>query len=320
MGNDKEVLAFIKYKGKLVEDGYLDARKSGEVLVGLDELVRYFVYQESPYIEGFEFEIPVRIRKGSWETIIPDNIDTILLGLGAWLVAQYGGSALKEIAKNDFQDVSFKKIFKKAFKSIVSVIKLAKHLGTLAKKKFENIKFSENNELVKITNAAGKELWVPIEVIDLYSNCPETIFSKLTKIIEEERELVVGIYEDNIVEEETITNKYKCIFVKPDNEDDELVLPELKHGEYVEIQGRTTRGNEKSNTIGFFYRDHVITCYPRDGNIKKYKLNLFNDCLLKGIVSRLDKAGNINEKRPRIEIIRLENIESENKIKPLFDD
>jgi len=35
--DNEAILAFIKYEGNLVEDGYLDARKSGEALVGIDE-------------------------------------------------------------------------------------------------------------------------------------------------------------------------------------------------------------------------------------------------------------------------------------------
>ena len=35
---ENTVFAQIKYEGKLVEDGFLDARKSGEILIGIDEL------------------------------------------------------------------------------------------------------------------------------------------------------------------------------------------------------------------------------------------------------------------------------------------
>lgn len=317
MEDNEAILAFIKYEGNLVEDGYLDARKSGEALVGIDELIRYFVYQENPQIKDFEFEIPVRVRKGSWETIFPENIDKVALGaFSLWMAGKYVGSALEEVAKNDFKDVSFKEIFKKAFKGIVNVIKLSKHLGTLARKKFDNVQFSQNNELVKITNDNGEELWIPVEVLELYSNCPQTVFNKLTKIVEEERELVVGIYENNIVVEETITNRHKYIFTKTE-EDDEIVLPELRHGEYIEIDGHITRGNEKSNTIGFLFQGHIITCYPDNGNIKQHKSKLFSNCLLKGYVDRLDKEGNINEKRPRIRFIDIVNLEKPNA--ELFD-
>jgi hypothetical protein len=317
MEESDEILAFIKYKGKLVENGYLDARKSGEALIGIDELIRYFVYQEYPQIKEFEFEIPVRVRKGSWETIFPENIDKFALGaFGLWMAGKYMGSALEEVAKNDFKDVSFKEIFQKSFQGIVNVIKLSKHLGSLARKKFDNIQFSQNNKLVKITNENGQGLWIPIEVLDLYSNCPQTIFNKLTKIVEEERELIFGLNEDNIIVEETITNKYKYIFTKTE-EDDEIVLPELRHGEYVEIDGHITRGNEKSNTIGFMYQGHIITCYPNTGNIKQHKSKLFSNCLLKGFVDRLDKDGNVKEKRPRIRFNDIVTLEKP--IAELFD-
>lgn len=317
MEESDEILAFIKYKGKLVENGYLDARKSGEALIGIDELIRYFVYQEYPQIKEFEFEIPVRVRKGSWETIFPENIDKFALGaFGLWMAGKYMGSALEEVAKNDFKDVSFKEIFQKSFQGIVNVIKLSKHLGSLARKKFDNIQFSQNNKLVKITNENGQGLWIPIEVLDLYSNCPQTIFNNLTKIVEEERELIFGFNEDNIIVEETITNKYKYIFTKTE-EDDEIVLPELRHGEYVEIDGHITRGNEKSNTIGFMYQGHIITCYPNTGNIKQHKSKLFSNCLLKGFVDRLDKDGNVKEKRPRIRFNDIVTLEKP--IAELFD-
>lgn len=317
MEESDEILAFIKYKGKLVENGYLDARKSGEALIGIDELIRYFVYQEYPQIKEFEFEIPVRVRKGSWETIFPENIDKFALGaFGLWMAGKYMGSALEEVAKNDFKDVSFKEIFQKSFQGIVNVIKLSKHLGSLARKKFDNIQFSQNNKLVKITNENGQGLWIPIEVLDLYSNCPQTIFNNLTKIVEEERELIFGFNEDNIIVEETITNKYKYIFTKTE-EDDEIVLPDLRHGEYVEIDGHITRGNEKSNTIGFMYQGHIITCYPNTGNIKQHKSKLFSNCLLKGFVDRLDKDGNVKEKRPRIRFNDIVTLEKP--IAELFD-
>ena len=308
----EDILAFIKYEGELVKDGYLDARKSGEALVGIDELIRYFIYQESPSIRDFEFEIPVRVRKGSWETIFPENIDLLVkagTAFALWMAGKYVGSALSEMAKNDFKDASLKDVFRKAFKGAINVIKLSKHLGTLAKKKFDNVTFGENNELVKVTNDSGEELWIQVDVLDLYTNCPQSIFNKLTRIVEEKRELVFGIYEENRVIEANITTKHKYIFTKTE-EDDEIVLPELRHGEYVELLGRITRGNEKSNTIGFLYEGHILTCYPEKGNIKQHKSKLFSNCLIKGYVDRLDKDGIIIEKRPRIRFIDATNLEN----------
>ena len=86
---------------------------------------------------------------------------------------------------------------------MLNVIKLAKHVGTLNNKhKFEGLNFKDNNTLVKITNEKGEELWLPIEVLELYSNCPETVFNNLAKIVEEDRELTIGMVDKNLVIEE----------------------------------------------------------------------------------------------------------------------
>ena len=110
---EEKVLAFIKYEGDSVSDGYLDARKSGEALIGIDEVLRHFIIQEEPSLSELEFDLPVRVRKGSWETIIPQNIDSLIFEAGAtWVVAKYVGSALSEMAKNDLKDIGFKSIIK----------------------------------------------------------------------------------------------------------------------------------------------------------------------------------------------------------------
>src|SRR5690606_12412088 len=135
-----DIIAFIKYEGELVKDGFMDVRKSAEVLAGIDELLRYFMYQESPDLKDFDFDIPVRIQKGSWEAIFPENIEGYAVGaFGLWMAGKYIGSALEEIAKNDFKDVSLKDIFKKSFENLVGVVRLAKHFHTLNKKKFDQV-------------------------------------------------------------------------------------------------------------------------------------------------------------------------------------
>lgn len=305
--------AYIKYEGKSVKEGFLDARKSGEALVGIDDLLRYFLTQEDPEIKAYEFEIPVRIRKGSWETIFQEDINGLLIkGLFTWAAANYAKEALGEMAKNDFKGKGFKPLFKKAFKGMLHVIKLAKHVGTLNKQKFEGLNFKDNNTLVKITNEKGEELWLPTEVLELYSNCPETVFNNLAKIIEEDRELTIGMVDKNLVIEEKITTTTKYIFAK-EEETDEIILPELVDGEFVALDGHVTRGNEKSNTIGFLYEGHIITCFPEKGNIKQYKRHMFTNARLKGQVTRVDKDGNINEKRPRIRFTEIISIDKPKK-------
>ena len=43
MTQQAEYIGLIRYRGKSLKKGYLDARKSAEVLIGFDESLRYFI-------------------------------------------------------------------------------------------------------------------------------------------------------------------------------------------------------------------------------------------------------------------------------------
>tara|TARA_B110000902_G_scaffold203289_1_gene231033 strand:+ start:1182 stop:1388 length:207 start_codon:yes stop_codon:yes gene_type:complete len=58
-----EYLAYIKHEGKLVENGYLDARKSAEIILGINKVIRFFLFQENKSSSKLEIEIPIRIKK-----------------------------------------------------------------------------------------------------------------------------------------------------------------------------------------------------------------------------------------------------------------
>lgn len=313
---EEDFLAYFKYSGEAVESGYLDLRKSADALNGIDELFRYFLTQQEPELAKIDFEIPARVRKGSWEALIPENIgDWIQLILGTGLTT-YTVSAVKEMAKTDFKDVGFKTIFKKIIKSIKWCIQLAKHLGTTRKKTFENVQFKEENgiQFIGVMNENGEILFVPKIYLELFAQLPPTIFSKIAKPIESERELSIDFAEDekndaDDTDEATINFENKGIFYQPEDED-EILFPELEHGMYVELDGHVTRGNENSNTIGFQFSGHILTCFPDQGNISKDKNKLFTNCTIKGFVDRQDKKGRYIEKRPRIrylELLPLEN-------------
>jgi len=300
---ENEYIGYLKYQGDLVKDGYLDARKAATALIGFDEVLRYFVYQESPRFKEIDFEIPVKIEKGSWIAFIPDTIQEWLMTGGGIAATTYLTAAAKKLAENDFKEVGIKDLFKKAFRGLFWVIKLSTHLKSLKKSKFEKVKFRNENREVGIQNEEGEILYLPIEYLEFYTNCPDSLFSKISEIIEPEREIEIGLHGQN--EKALISYDNKGIFYSKKEEDEDIVLPELKHGDYVEIEGHITRGNENTNTLGFLYLDHILTCKPREGSITKYKTNLFSNVLIKGFVNRLDKDGLFKEKKPRIEILEL---------------
>ena len=102
-------------------------------------------------------------------------------------------------------------------------------------------------------------------------------------------------------------------------DEDEFILPELIHGQYVELEGYVTKGNENTNNIGFQFSGHIINCKPKEGSIVRYKNQLFLQCLIKGFVDREDKNKNI-KKRPEIIFTDLEYIsKNPSNTKELFD-
>lgn len=314
MQSYENCIGYLKYTGSLVEEGFLDTRKSAKALLGFDEALRFFLIQEFPDFKDHEFEIPVKIQKGSWEALIPDTIEKWLLtGFGV-ASTTYLTTAAKKMAENDFKDCSFIRFFREAIKSIQWFIKIGKHVGNLKKKSFERVKWSDGNNEVGIPNEKNEYLYVPKKYLDLYAKTNSNLLAKLADLIEEEC-LAIGVVENGEKVEERLPYSYKYFFTE---EDPEIIFPELEHGQPVELEGSTTRGNENSNNIGFRYKEHVLTCYPKSGSIVSYKNALFEKCKILGRISREDKNGNITLRRPNIIFHNLIPFNQDNKTLSLF--
>jgi hypothetical protein len=93
--------------------------------------------------------------------------------------------------------------------------------------------------------------------------------------------------------------------------EEDVIFPELVHGDNVILEGEVTRENKTSNSMGFKYQDHILTAYPESGNIIPYKQILFLHCRLYGTVDRIDEHGRIAARRPKLLFSRLEPLETE---------
>ena len=311
-------LAYIKYEGKLVEDGYLDARKSAEILIGIDEIARFFLFQENKDSAKLAIDIPIRVKKGSWIALLPSDLTGwIITAIGAGITT-YGTTSLNTIAKNDFKDITSKDIANKMVKGIKWTIEIIKHIKKKKVKQFPDarIELREGIQTVGISNENGDLLYVPLEYLELYTKVPEKLLDKLTKQIEEERELEIDFSEENKGDKDDtgapakITYSQKSLFYEEQEEED-ILFPELRHGMYVELEGHLTRGNEKTNTLGFEYKGHILTCIPYEGSIRREKQTLFSNCTIKGYVDRLSKDGTFKEKRPIVRYLKIENNDEE---------
>lgn len=310
--------AYIKYEGALVEDGFLDARKAGEALLGIDEALRFFINHEDPDLQKIDYEIPVLVNKGSWETLFLENFDALLLEKAVnRQVGRFFDTDLEKLAGGRFQEFGFKAIFKDAFRGMTWVLKMAKHLGYLTNRKIEHLDFIGDNK-VSLVNDEGKTLHVPAQYLKLFAACPHDLFRKLVVVIEEGRELVVGYNDSKDANYVRIGSDKKFIFI-PNEDENEVLFPDLQHNSYVALEGHISRGNESSNTLGFLYQDHVLTCYPNEGNIKTFKGALFTNVIVKGFVDRLDKkTGELIEKRPRIRFTEISSNEPTDRQLKLF--
>ena len=224
------------------------------------------------------------------------------------------------MAENDVGEVGLRDIFRTSLKAILWAIRIGKHLGSLTKRNLEYVEWRADNTEVGIPNDIGDILFVPTSYFKLYGQIPATLLTKLASVIEEDRKLSVGVRDggqDDIVSVSFADKKVFC----PSIEDE--LFPELTHGLAIELEGLVTRGNENANTIGFQYNGHILTCYPDDGSIVRFKPELFLKCKIIGTITRIDRIGNPTELRPKIifnDLVPLENEPSTPDQQGLFDD
>src|SRR5690554_6310548 len=306
---EEKYLGYIKYDGPLVEDGLMDGRKQAQALMGFDTAVRYFIGKLAPDLQSLDFEIPVRIRKGSWEALIPDTVaGWAQAGLGVVATA-YLTKAAQKMAEKDFSDFGFKDIFRASLDGLKWFARIGKHMGDVSIRKFSDVRFDRSNGLIGIVNAKGEILYVPKHVLDIYSQCPANILQSIAANINQGRYLIIGSVEGDNLDEVTIDSSEKHIFCKDEEEEeDEILFPELEHGAEVVLEGEITRENKTSNSMGFKYSDHILTSYPEIGSIVQYKHLIFSEVRLYGRVSRLDEKGQLNARRPKLIFRHLEEI------------
>lgn len=308
----KDSLGYIKYEGSSVREGLMDARKQAEALLGLDAALRHFVSKQAPDLESLDYEIPVRVQEGSWEALIPNGVgEWVQAGAGIAATA-YVAKAAQKMAENDFGKVGFGTLFKNAMSAIQWFIKLSLHLGDATIRSFKDVKFSENNQLVGIRNNAGEYLYVPKDMLDLYVTANPKLLERIVGNVNADRTLKVGLVSDGSADEVVIVDSQKEIFCPPEsNDSDDVLFPELVHGETVTLVGEVTRENKTSNSMGFLYKGHILSAYPESGSIVSYKSLIFAKCRLFGAVNRLDDKNRICARKPKLFFTHLEPVESD---------
>lgn len=266
-----EYIGYFKYQGDKIQNGLFGAREAATALEGFDEVFRYFLIKEEPEFSRLQFDLPIKIEEGSWEILIPDDIEHCLYVLASTGIIYssakiYFDNLAKKAAEDGFFQTGpakdIKLIFQKTVLSIQWIIKVVSHLKGFLKT-IDKAKIKDDN--VIITNADGEEISVPLRIINLLEKCPSNLFSKLASIVSSKQKLEVGVRVQERTETTVISEVNRSYFYVKEDNDEQVLLPELVDGKEVTLTGVVTRANESAQSIGFLYQGHVITCKPEKG-------------------------------------------------------
>lgn len=265
----------------------------------MDRVLRHYFIALEPGLQNLDFELPVRVRAGSWEALIPETLEQWLKAGAGAAITTYVVTAAKKAAENDIGDRGLKDLIRNAFRGAQWFIRVGKHLGRIERSALEQAKIDSENLLIGIPNKEGEFLWIPKFHFDLLQSAPSNLLSGVASVVNEETTLVIGVVEEEDLAEVRVSHDVRSIFVE-EEEEEEILFPELEHGMKVELEGRVTRGNGESNTIGFKYIGHILTCIPESGSIIRFKTVMFSRAKIVGVITRELAEGELLSPRPKI--------------------
>lgn len=315
--SEYENIGSIRYSGADVTYGVIDAGSAGSALLGLDEAVRYFNGQQAPELAGIRYDVPVRTQAGSWEAVVLAS-----LGVGAGTFAlSYLKKAGEKMAEKDFKEFGLGDVLKKSMAAIQTLARLVKHSRRARGWNQVQAVVGPDQTSVAITNDRGETLLVPLEFYRWYLNLPPRLLARMTSVVSEGRILTISVPSENPQEDVVIEPNDKALFEDTEDDDleEEVLFPELIHGQTFILEGRLIRGNEASNSVGLEYQGHVLNCIPDHGSVRQYKMALFLQCIVEGRVNRHSKNRFVAERRPTLILSKVQPLERDSQ-SDLFTD
>ena len=219
------------------------------------------------------------------------------------------------MAEKDFQDIGFSDIFRKSLLALKNLVDLIKHKKGNINCENEDFHIEQKNDsfFVSIKNELGESILIPIEQLEWFKNIPKKSLEKIVQGVMIGQSLSIGVRNENENFDSTsITNEEKSLFLSSEeDEQEEVIFPELVHGETTQLEGKLVRGNEKTNSLGFEYKGVILNCHPTKGSIRQYKSSLFLKCKIYCYINRHEKSDLILDKKPTLHIERVEPLESD---------
>lgn len=293
-------VGYVRIDDENLASGTIDMLSALNTMRGMESALKFFVRKnDSSFANTETINYPVVTRDGCWEILIPAVGTVIGVPLTAAATA-YAVKAAQNLADGDTKGKSSKDVFKSAITGVQSVIKISKHLGTVRNRHVLKAKVIDRDNII-LRNDTGAELSVTKAELDNYQNAPSNLISNLAYSATGKRTVSVGYVEGKKGVEERIDHKSRDVFIE-ENPEKEKLFPELVHGQHVKLIGKVTRGNQRSNTIGFEYEGHIITCEPIKNLVTNFLDAHYKKCEIYGIVSRSVDPMLIREGKDRIRI------------------
>jgi hypothetical protein len=146
-------VGYIKYSGRDVGRGVIDAGSAGSARIGLDETIRYFNAQQSPDFANLQYDLPITTRSGSWEVIVLGGVGAVE---GAYALG-YTKKAGEKLAENDFKNIGLKDLLKRSLSAAETLAKIVKHARRA--RGWEAVRFTMDNvdEKIVLPNDQGED-------------------------------------------------------------------------------------------------------------------------------------------------------------------
>lgn len=316
--NNQTQSATIKLVGKGVDGGEIALNELKKFLDGIEKSTKYYIGTQDSEFAKHDYTLNVAIESGS---IIVTLLEIAGVTIGTAFLAPYAKAAGQQLAKNDIGDKTTRDVVVIAVKRMKKTIQIAKHLGTMGKHSFPEaqVKFKEK---IIIPNEKGEKLEVTKDELDIYSRTPKDLFKNMVSPVTQDIALSISdTPADTDVDSVKITARDKMYFAASDDEADEIVLPELQSGEFVTLHGELTRANTRTGTLGFAYKNHILTSTLIGTTIQENKEALFDkkveiDAIVTRQPKKLDAEDDLSRPKLEIKAVRIIENEDENQIIP----
>jgi len=311
--------------GSSVKNGNVDLTKTIRYLNGLEKALKHHIDKSNPQIAS-SYSIEVQLRPGSLVTDIIGLIlvagTTVPLSVGATV---YTKTALEQLAKNDIGDLTSKDLVNRAIKSMISTIKIAKHMGSMMHNK--SFKPEEtrviNSENIILINSNGEKLGVTKDELDEFRDTPKNNYRDMISLINQDTSMYIS---DKSVDVNHISDSAtsidfgdRSVFDDRDQQSNiDIIFPELIQDEIVVLEGELTRGNGRTNTLGFSYCGRILKCIPGGSDsVRTMRDMLFGYVKIQARVDRISTAKGSEAilKKPILRIIGIEKLEEEDEEK-----